>query len=343
MPDVSNSMNSGMSYTKSGADLSVIPEVAVAQNVGSGLSWGIGMYGTAGMGTDYANHPENMNFSTNLQLMQFAVPVAYKAGAFSFGIAPVLQYGSLDIDYSGALDVSNTPMAPLFPLGAPVGGGKGVSQDFGVGYNIGAAFSEEGLTVGASYKSAIDMTYDGQITGAVADFHSFGVMMGVNSDHLEQPAEIGAGISYKFGGNTIAFDYKQIQWSNAKGYKDFGWEDQDVYMIGYQYAGEGWAVRAGYNYGKNPVKEQNGMTPDGAALNMFNLTGFPAIVEEHYTIGGGYAFTKSTSIDVAYVYVPEVTETYSTAAFAGFGAMNPTSVSTKHGQDAVSMQLNFAF
>jgi long-chain fatty acid transport protein len=76
---------------------------------------------------------------------------------------------------------------------------------------------------------------------------------------------------------------------------------------------------------------------------MFNLLGFPAIVEDHYTLGGSYAFSKSTSMDVAYVYTPEVTETYSMAAFANFGPMNPTTVSTQHSQDAVSVQVNFNF
>ncbi|MDP3587015.1 MAG: outer membrane protein transport protein [Sulfuricurvum sp.] len=339
MPNVKNSMNGGTSYTDSGADLSVIPEVAVAQKASDNLWWGIGMYGVAGMGTDYAGHDENMNFSTNLQLMQFAIPLAYKTGGFSVGVAPVLQYGSLDINYNGTLDATN--MSPgYYPA---VSSGKGVAQDFGVGYNVGAAYTEQGLTVGASYKSAIDMVYSGQITGALASFHGLGVLNSLNSDHLEQPAEIGVGASYEISGNTFAVDFKQIQWGSAKGYKDFGWEDQNVIILGYQYAQDSWALRVGYNHAKNPVKEQNGMTPDGAALNLFNLTGFPAIVEDHYTVGGGYSFNKTTSVDLAYVYVPEVTETYSTAAFAGFGPMNPTSVSTKHSQQAATAQLTFKF
>ncbi len=326
MPDVEADMGAGS--TKSAADLSVIPEVAIAQNAGNGLSWGIGMYGTAGMGTDYrdaSGATANMNMVTNLQLMQFAVPVAYKTGAFSFGIAPVLQYGSLDINY----DVN----------GAAAGGDsitKGVAQDFGVGYNIGAAYSEEGLTVGSSYKSAIDMVYTGQIKAATTQFNG---MMGtaILSDHLEQPSEIGVGASYAFGGNTIAVDFKRINWASAKGYKDFGWEDQNVYMIGYQYAQDAWAVRAGYNYAKSPIKEQNGATQQGAVNNFFNLVGFPGIVEKHYTVGGSYALNKSTSFDLAYVYVPEATETFS---IAGMGA---GSLTTKHSQDAASVQLNFAF
>jgi long-chain fatty acid transport protein len=51
MPDVATSFGAG--YEKSDADLSVIPEVAITQNVGDGISWGVGMFGVAGMGTDY--------------------------------------------------------------------------------------------------------------------------------------------------------------------------------------------------------------------------------------------------------------------------------------------------
>ncbi len=330
MPDVQTDMGDGTGFKESDADLSVIPEIAIAQNVGNGLSWGIGMYGTAGMGTDYrssntAASANNFNMVTNLQLMQFAVPVAYKTGAFSFGIAPVLQYGSLDINY-----VNNSGGAlPGLASGA-TSGTKGVAQDFGVGYNLGATYAEEGLMVGASYKSSIDMTYKGQISEAMQDFTGT-----LGSDDLEQPAEIGVGASYTFGGNTIAVDYKQIQWSNAKGYKDFKWEDQDVYMIGYQYAQDSWALRAGYNYAKSPIKDQ-GLT--GSLSNVLNLLGFPAIVEEHYTIGGSYALSKSTSVDLAYVYAPEATEKF--AYDLGGGA---TTIETKHSQDAVSMQVNFAF
>jgi long-chain fatty acid transport protein len=285
------------------------------------------MYGTAGMGTDYrgtAMSPTtgvlgNFDMVTNLQLMQFAVPVAYKMGGFSVGVAPVLQYGSLDINYNGVTQTGTTFASNT----------QGVAQNFGVGYNVGATFSEEGLTVGASYKSAIDMKYEGQLSVAAADFGLGALGL---TDHLEQPAEIGVGVSYTISGHTVAADYKRIKWSDAKGYKDFGWDDQDVYMIGYQYAQDSWALRAGYNYAKSPIIEQ--VNP---GLNLLNLLGFPAMVEEHYTVGGSYALSKVTSIDLAYVYVPEASETFNTVAYTG------GNTTTKHSQDAVSFQLNFAF
>jgi len=332
MPDVETDLHAMDGSLQSTADLSVIPEVSLASKVSDNLWIGVGMFGTAGMGVDYRDETinggasllGNFDFVTNLQLMQFAVPVAYKSNGFSFGIAPVLQYGSLDINYEHpALGASDT---------------QGVAQDFGFGYNIGAAYEMGSLTLGASYKSAIDMKYDGQISKASQQFMIDG---GAGfDDNLEQPAEIGVGASYTMGGHTLAIDYKKIKWSDAKGYKDFGWEDQNVYMIGYQYAQDNWAVRAGYNHGSSPIKEQNGATDyDSAAINMFNLLGFPATVETHYTVGASYAFSKLVSLDLAYVYAPETKETFDISALGG----GMSEITTKHSQSSASAQLNFNF
>lgn len=321
MPNVKT--NTGDGFYDSAAKLSVIPSVAIAQKGSDNFYWGIGMYGVAGMGTDYRAHTGsagtttgNYSMVTNLQLMQFVVPLAYKTNGFSVGIAPILQYGSLDINYRTDF------------MGGTGGNTQGVAQDFGLGYNIGVGYETAGLTIGASYKSAIDMTYTGQIAVAATDFGLAGF-----TDHLEQPAEIGIGTSYKMGGNTFAIDYKQIKWSDAKGYKDFGWEDQNVIMLGYQYAQDNWALRAGYNHAKSPIKES--LMPQ---INLFNLLGFPGIVESHYTAGASYGFNKMTSLDLAYVYSPEKTETFAAAGVTTSGV-----VETKHSQSAITAQLNFKF
>jgi long-chain fatty acid transport protein len=309
------------------------------------------MFGVAGMGTDYRGTGANMDMVTNLQLMQFAVPLAYKdESGISVGIAPVLQYGSLDINYDASAFATAINNAVVGMGGANPGltgqsPTQGVAQDFGIGYNVGIAYENSGLTLGASYKSAIDMEYSGQISAATQHFHdmfaALGATTAVLSDHLEQPAEIGVGASYTMGNHTIAVDYKKIKWSDAKGYKDFKWEDQNVYIVGYQYAEDNWALRAGYNHGSNPIKEQNGNTPQGTIDNMFNLIGFPATVEDHYTVGGTYAFSKMTSFDLAYTYAPEVSDTYSTAMLGMLSF--PTSVTTKHSQQGITAQVNFNF
>lgn len=325
MPDVKTTVAGSMGGREgdSDADLSVIPSVSIAQKVSDNFYWGVGMWGTAGMGTDYRDTDRNYNMMTNLQLMQFAVPLAYKASGFSIAIAPILQYGSLDINY----DMSY--------MGGERSSTQGVAQDFGAGYTVGAAYEWEGITVGASYKSAINMTYDGQISKAMEDFGLMGI-----SDDLEQPAEMGVGISYKMGQHTFAIDYKKIKWSDANGYKDFKWDDQNVIMLGYQYAQDNWALRAGYNHATSPIKDQGYA---GTLMNIMNELGFPAMVEEHYTVGGSYAFTKTTSVDLAYVYTPEVTDEYGIMVQTGPTTYAPSTIKTKHSQQAATVQLNFNF
>lgn len=317
----------------SDADTNMIPSVSIAHKINENWYVGVGMWGTAGMGTDYRGNQNlavgnlgNMNMVTNLQLLQFAVPIAYKTGGLSLSIAPVMQYGNLDINYDGVDLNTNTPFSS----------GSGLAQDFGFGYNLGLAYDftangVAGLTLGAIYKSAIEMTYDGQLTTATAPF---GLTLPAG-DTLEQPAEYGVGIAYVTGQHTFAFDYKKIKWSEAKGYSDFGWEDSDVYAFGYQYAQDNWAVRVGYNYGASAVVEVA-----DPRLNFFNLLGFPATAEKHYTLGGSYAFTDQFSLDLAYVYQQKNTETFS---LQGLSADPQGTITTSHREDSVSFQLAYKF
>jgi len=308
MPDVSSDVGAGSA--NSAADLSVVPMVATTTQVNDNLYIGVGMWGTAGMGVDYRDSPAHYLMVTNLQLMQFGVPIAYKVAGFSMAVTPLLQYGALDIDSAV--------------------GGQGVSQDLSFGYNIGLAYEISDFTIGAVYKSKIDMEYKGQISTQMAGFT--GSSASNFSDTLSTPAELGLGVSYVFGANTVALDYKQIKWEDAKGYKDFGWEDQSVISVGYEYTAKTWAARLGYNHASSPITDQG---PTGGLLNTFNLLGFPGIVETHYAIGGTYNISEQTSFDLAYVYSPEAKET-----FKGTLGQDMT---TKHSQSALSVAVNFNF
>ena len=336
---------------KSDADINLIPEVSIAHKINENWYIGVGMWGTAGMGTDYGQKGKdangqnvNMHMVTNLQLMQFGIPVAYKSEGLSLAFTPIVQYGNLDINYDGALASGNTPPPNMIPVKA----GSGLAQDFGFGYNFGITYdftpnNNNGLTIGAMYKSSIEMTYDGQLSTATRPFVSLGVFPAPLSDTLEQPEEYGVGFAYTSGQHKFAFDYRKIKWSKAKGYKDFGWEDQNVYALGYEYTQDNWALRLGYNHGKSAVVEADGNTPAGAALNFFNLLGFPATAENHYTLGGTYNISKSFSADLAYVYSPKTTKTFSLAAFQGFSQFNPNQIKTEHSENSITFQLNYKF
>lgn len=335
MPNVENTDNfgAGSETATSDANMNVIPSVSIASKVNDNFYFGIGMWGTAGMGVDYRDSVTysggatgtQLEMVTNLQLMQFGVPLAYTTNGFSVAITPLLQYGSLDIDYRTSDGAGGTNHV-----------GTGVGQDLQFGYNLGVAYEISDVTIGAMYKSQIDMKYNKVLSTALQGFG----LPSYTNDELSTPAEIGLGVSYKMKEHTIALDYKMIQWSSAKGYEDFEWEDQSVYSLGYEYTTSGWAARVGYNYADSPISEQTFTGTNSAGLsagqvNTFNLLGFPAIVTSHFTIGGTYNISKKTSIDVAYAYAPEVSETYTNH--------QSQDITTKHSQTSLSLGLNYAF
>lgn len=334
LPDIDAGFVGAPTYT-SDMDVSTIPEVSIAHQINDNWYIGIGIWGTAGLGVDYSQAPfdpatGNINMVTNLQLLQFAVPIAYKMGALSIGITPIMQYGNLDINY-------HLPTGQQDPVFDNIG--AGIAQHYGFGYNLGISYDFEadgleGLLIGATYKSKLEMEYEGIFEAVTAPFSFPGFPDLYSGDILEQPAEYGVGLSYTFGQHTLAFDYKNIQWSDAKGYGEFGWEDQDVFAFGYQYSQDNWAARAGYNYAKSTVVEQQ-----DPRMNLFNLLGFPATAEAHYTIGMTYGFTEKFSLDLSYVYQPRTTETFSIAGLP-FPAQEFT---VDHQETSATFQLTYKF
>jgi long-subunit fatty acid transport protein len=79
------------------------------------------------------------------------------------------------------------------------------------------------------------------------------------------------------------------------------WNNQHVVAMGAQYSlTDELDLRVGYNYGTNPVPEY------------YLQPLFPAIVQEHFTAGFGYAPDGETfSVDMSYSYVPEASLTSS--------------------------------
>jgi len=138
---------------------------------------------------------------------------------------------------------------------------------------------------------------------------------------MEQPWEIAVGFGYELTDQvTVTGDYRYIAWGLAEGYEDFGWENQSVYAMGFEFRpNKKFRFRGGYNYADSPIPNKSGeigslMTDvQGTlvfdqAISMLNMIGFPAIATTHFTLGAGYDFTENLTIDGAFMYSPE-TET----------------------------------
>jgi long-chain fatty acid transport protein len=342
--------NAGAGVSKeSDEGMSVIPAISLSHRINDTTVFGLGMYGTAGMGTDWrgsavtgatvsAEQMDLYNMRSSLMLMQFAPSIAYGTDIFGVGLTAIMQYGALSIDY----DTANS-------LGQDKHVGSGTSNDFGYGFQVGAYYNPmKSLTIGATYKSAIDMEYKNQISdaGAAYGYGASAAGLAAKSDHLEQPEEYGVGVAFDMGAMTYTMDVKEIKWSDAKGYKDFGWDDQTVYALGVKYSADDFWLGAGFNYGENPIPNNTstadvdgfaGGNTDGDTMNLFNYAMFPATTESHYTIGGGYTISKGMALALAYTYAPEVSDTVS-ATSVGVG-----DVTTKHSQQALTVALKFNY
>jgi long-chain fatty acid transport protein len=304
------------------------------------------MFGTAGMGVDYRDDDTHstLQMVTSLQIMKFAVPVSYKFGNFRIGYAPYVQYSSLDMQYKEPTLLGRRR-------------GAGLAQDLGIGHVFGAGYTFDdrsfggvnlnGLKVGVVYKTSVDMDFKDQLEVATELFEMLGYIEDLG-DTLEQPSQFGGGVSYRWRGHhTIAFDWKHINWGDAKGYKVLRWDDQDVFSVGYAYETDTWALRAGYNYASMPFEEQDGSTAQGATINLFNLLGFPATIEQHFTFGGEYRVDRHLSFNGAFVYAPETTTTYDTSGIVPSIPFLPQIIadtaSVKHQQSSLTFTINYQY
>ena len=307
----------------------VVPEVGIVHQINDKLTFGIGAFGVSGMGVDYRNKGDDLlNMHTTFQFMRIIPALAYKVNdAIYISGALHLAYGSLDMGTS------------IATMGINMGGGQ--SQTYGIGAQLGVAYNMgDFVYAGLTYQSPVNMTYkrvfDSDLNGQFEDLK------------LNQPQELAFGVGVKPMDNLkVGMDLRWINWKNAKGYKEFQWKDQWVIGLGGEFKPtQKLALRAGYNYGKSPIRggakdvTRNKSIPNFAAqysdfdIAWFNLIGFPAITEHHITLGLGYEFTKNFGIDLAYKHAFNK----KVSATAG-----PMFVEAQNAQNAISIGLNWKF
>ena len=342
--------NPGEGVNKTSAqDKSMIPVVALSNRIDDNIVFGLGMYGTAGMGTDWRGDTVDAgngkvglyNMRSSLMLMQFAPSLSYSQNNYGLGLSAIMQYGQLSIDYDTAQGATEANPGALKHVG------NGPSQDYGYGYQLGGYYNiNKDITIAGVYKSAIDMEYKDQISKAALAFGygSHAGALDAKSDHLEQPAEIGLGVSFNIDNITYTADYKIIKWGDAKGYKDFGWEDQNVLALGLKYNANGYWYGVGFNKADNPLSNNTDSTSvageantNGDTMNLFNYAMFPATITKAFTFGAGLDITKDSTMSFAFMIAPEVSDTVS-GATVGVG-----DITTKHSQTATTIAYKFAF
>jgi long-chain fatty acid transport protein len=317
-------------WKDSDSDLFFIPAVGISVPITQNLRFGFAAYGVSGLGVDYRDKFDldptpgtgHQDVYTDLSIMKIAPNIAYLITPnLSIGASLHLDMGVLDLDYRG-----------------------GSSTGWGLGGQIGAIYKTGPVSLGLVYVTPQSINHHD-----VADLDGDG-----NADdlELESPQSIGFGIAYEPIQQVLLIEAntKWLNWANADGYSDFGWEDQWVFNIGVQYKPiPKLALRAGYNYGKNPVEENNHWEGTGTRnvqgkhVNRFQyevlrVTGFPAVVEHHITAGIGYEITKNISLNLGYMHAFE-NEIEESGTFFGAHA----SVESKLYEDSIDFGLTWRF
>ncbi|MHB1214972.1 MAG: outer membrane protein transport protein [Thiobacillus sp.] len=261
----------------------------------------------------------------DLMILQAPVTVAYKlndnhavGASLAFAVSRFRAYGLDafakfdDSDPGGVTTITSDP-AHITNMGYDYAYGAGVK----LGYL--GEFLDDRLTLGLVYNSRTYMTKFDKYRGLFAEQGDF-----------DLPQSYGIGFAIKPKKNlVIALDVLRINFSDVASVGNrgpgsftgdrthqleglpshldksrelgndegmgFGWRDQTVYKLGVQYGvNQRLQVRAGVNYGKNPIPDDQ--------LTFATLA--PANTERHYSLGFTYRASDELEITGAYMYVP---------------------------------------
>lgn len=199
---------------------------------------------------------------------------------------------------------------------------RGHDWSFGAGMRLGwfSTFFDKRFNVGLNYAPKVRMQKFNRYAGLFAQHGEFDI-----------PESYALGLAYKFTPRTaVAIDIQRILWNEVPsiGHQGptvsgdtlganplcpqgsaapecqlggelgmgFGWRNQTVYKIGVEHKyTPGMALRAGYNYGKAPIPE------DQVLFNMLA----PATTEKHYTLGATLVMDKDSDISVTFMHSPK--------------------------------------
>jgi long-chain fatty acid transport protein len=294
-----------------------VPEFGYNAMLNPNLSLGVSVYGNGGMNTDFPQGsfqcptgpttvaPANMlcgsgRLGQDLMQLIVAPTLAYKlTPQHSVGISLLLGYQRFETYGLQAFD--NAPGFPPF-TGAPGSvTNNGYDSSTGVGVRLGymGRFGDS-VTVGAAYAPKMNMGKFDKYKGLFAGQGDFDI-----------PAHYALGVAIAATPTlTLAFDYERIQYSGvasvgnpssnppplgADNGPGFGWKDINVYKLGVQWQMDPtWTLRAGYNYGQNPIS--------GSDVT-FNIIA-PGVVTSHYTGGFTWAMSKADEISGSLMVAP---------------------------------------
>ena len=264
----------------SDSDYYLMPAGAVAFNVDDKLFLGLNMGGVSGSGVDFADVRPLLGGTQAVVTTKQSYKIA---PGFAYRLSDRLALGAaLQIGYQSLAIHNNSFTLPQ-------------TQVYGVGMNAGAIYKlNDAVQLGASWTSKTSM-----------DEFQWNTTTGPYSMTLDMPQVVALGVAFTpMPGLLIEVDVKRIGFQDVldrvpfdtpggASTMNFGWDDQTVYAIGVQKRiNDKTTVRAGFNYGKSPIGEED----------VDNNIGSLAITEKHLSLGITREFSDKVSGSLAYTH-----------------------------------------
>lgn len=272
-----------------------IPSLGANWKVGEKSSFGISAYGNGGMNTNYAA-PVFGVASAGVDMAQMFLAPTYAHRLHprhAVGLSAILAYQRFEAKGLQAFGLFSSDTDCLT--------NNKHANSYGAGVRVGYLGElADWLSVGASYQSRISMTKFEKYAGLFADEGGFDIPQTFTGGVAVKPAE-------KL---KVAFD---VQWINYESVKSvgndflpnlalaplgtnngagFGWHDMTIYKAGLQYeASRDWTLRAGYSYGRQPIRDNE------VLINILA----PGVMEQHVTAGVSRVLKKGRAVHFAII------------------------------------------
>ncbi len=333
----------------SGGTSYVMPAFGWIRKAGD-LTYGVGMFGQGGMGTEYAANTalamgSGSDVRSELSVGRVLFPVAMKIND-KLNVGATLDFAWSNLDMKMAATgaqlggmVNGMPSGNLGMALPQLAQAPWARIDFSNSNDFSGAAKATGWTgkLGLTYQATPDMTVGasyhlktsqgdmktsatGASMSAPGGFSDTGQLTVLD---FQMPATLAIGMAFKSSpALTIAADVKRVEWSKvmkqfSMSYTSAGmggsvsfampqnWVDQTVVSVGAAYrVNDVLTLRGGLNMASNPIPKE-----------MTNPL-FPAIVEDHMTLGASYQLSKQWQLDAAMSHAGKVTVTTPSASIS---------------------------
>jgi len=281
---------------------SPIPVLGIIIPLDSKWSFGLGAYGVAGMGVDYAQNLYGATTYTSYSQMRFTPGVGYKLNDLvSFGLTLNAMWATMEWNVAGAMGQAPHTTGSAFGAGATIGVKVTPIPEL----TLGAAYETKSWFQDFAFATPVRAN---PFAGAPGQPET--LPGGVDKIAFDQPQVVTIGAAGRpLRPLLVAADVEWINWSQTNGSGlpamiqnasgalpwNLAWNDQLVFKVGVEVTAlPALRLRAGYNYGKAPLD----------ATRAFENIAFPAVTEHHFMGGFGLDVSAKLGLNVGIMLAP---------------------------------------